>query len=45
MKNPQGRETKKPKKSKKPKGVTQSELLSNVARDPFKVPQSEGPTN
>lgn len=42
MKNPQGREAKKPKKSKKLKGTVQTEHSNDMVRDPFKVPQSEG---
>lgn len=38
MKNPQGREAKKPKKSKAPKP---SPIFKDVDRSAFKVPQSE----
>lgn len=38
MKNPQGREAKKPKKSK---GKTQSQIFESVARRSFQVPKTE----
>jgi hypothetical protein len=38
MKNPQGREAKKPKKSK---GKTQSQIFENAAHRNFQVPKTE----